>query len=763
MTTYATDLQQAAWVIYINGLEVPFVQATLNWTVGEKPTLQLQLFPYRKLQRMGYEDRLQVAVFYLDTHYDPDNPAFRLLGEFEVVGMTYTNNTRSRSMVFNCKGHLRIFDPLNFFYMSSLNDMVLGLSGPQKSDASGVTSTKPFYPLSLFRDGLIGTSEDDHIKRPTDLVTNIFRALLWPVGQKNAEGNELPEDAASVPGKNFFARWLNMTHFHRRWAALPIFEDVVDDTCFPLLKAVQDTTALEALKTQIGSSVGSAGTAWQLLQQVLGYMYLDISPIPAPPAVTVNKGTGRIEKLRPSPGYQDGLFTSIVSYTVKPQCMFGIPPLCNVVFPSMMKNFSYMEDYESQPTRLYLGESYVSNLITSSKTGVDTLTQQLLTTAYPPAARERLRQTIDDQVTNSRNFLLFPEEFFKGPVTQRLNAPPWMYLLEQMYKGKEGAKPSDDTTPLGSLFDKYAEYEFFRNRYIARNGGLSLVWNPYIVPGYPVMIFDRETDGYHCLGYANSVTHSFTAGTGGGSVSTEVSVGFMRSLVESVQQLNDKESSSYGYDVSPVEPIDEVRDVFQKKDVANEFFSRLLHRGAPKSGLAVFSWEELIQFQRPDGSTVSPYADPVNFTDDLKVIPKDNIKGLFESAERALRFVARPACTLQEYVEEYHGKDLETLKSDGTVRGAYKSFYSPLKDKKNVQGAVFYGRIYQLMEGPGANPSDAASLITNFVGDFLPPVESWSLVGPETGMPQTREKWSKILEEYRKIVRREQGKISLEV
>jgi hypothetical protein len=763
MTTYSTDLQQAAWVIYINGLEVPFVQATLNWTVGEKPTLQLQLFPYRKLQRLGYEDRLQVAVFYLDTHYDPDNPTFRLLGEFEVVGMTYTNNTRSRSMTFNCKGHLRIFDQLNFFYMSSLNDMVLGLSGPQKTDASGITSTKPFYPLSLFRDGLIGTSEDDHIKRPTDLVTNIFRALLWPVGQKNAEGNELPEDAASVPGKNFFARWLNMTHFHRRWAALPIFEDVTDDTCFPLLKAVQDTTALEALKTQIGSSVGSAGTAWQLLQQVLGYMYLDISPIPAPPAVTVNKGSGRIEKLRPSSGYQDGLFTSIISYTVKPQCMFGIPPLCNVVFPSMIRNFSYTEDYESQPTRLYLGESYVSNLITSSKTGVDTLTQQLLTTAYPLAARERLRQTIDDQVTNSRNFLLFPEEFYKGPVTQRMNAPPWMYLLEQMYKGKEGAKPTDDTTPLGSLFDKYAEYEFFRNRYIARNGGLSLVWNPYVVPGYPVMVFDRETDGYHCLGYAHSVTHSFSAGTGGGSLSTEVSVGFMRSLVESVQQLNDKDSASYGYDVSPVEPIDEVRDVFQKKDVANEFFSRLLHRGAPKSGLSVFSWEELIQFQRPDGSTVSPYADPVNFTDDLKVIPKDNIKGLFESSERALRFVARPACTLQEYVEEYHGERLDVLLETKKVRGAYKSFYSPLKDKKNVQGAVFYGRIYDLVEGPGANPAAAASLITNFVGDFLPPVESWSLVGPETGMPQTREKWSKILEEYRKIVRREQGKISLEV
>jgi len=764
MTTYSTTLQQAGWVAYINGLEVPFVSAQMTWEVWAKPRLQLQLFPFRKLQRLGFEDRLQVVLFYLDNHYDPDNPTLRLLGEFEVKGYTYTNNTRNRSVTLNCEGHVSIFEQLYFFYMSSLVDMAEGLSATRSQSPETVTQAKPLYPASLFRDGLINKDEGDLIKRPTDFVTNIFRALLWPVGEETELGGQLPAEATAIPGKNFFARWLNMCRFHRRWASLPLLEDNPDDSCFPLLKAVQDTTALSALQQQIGSSIGSSGTAWDLLRKVLGYMYMEVTPIPAPPAVPVRKGTGKVQPHEPSPKYGSELFTSILSYTVKPQCFFGLPPLCNVIFPSMVKNFSYQENYAQQPTRTYIGEAYVANLITSAKTGVDTLTKQLLTTAYPPAVRKKLHQAISGEKVNSKNFLLYPEEFFKGPQTQRTNAPPWLYLLSQQYKGSESAEEVSNAREgaLGTLFDKYAEYEHFRTRYASRVGGVSMLFNPYVVPGYACMVFDREAEGFHSLGYVQSVSHTCTAGTGGGAMSTEVNVGFMRTLHESVQQLHDEESASHGFDISPPEPIEEVRDIFQKRDRANEFFNALLHRGAPKSGASVFAWRELVEFVEPDGATVSPYADPIYITDDVKVVPKDNVARLFEDANRALQFVARPACTLREYVEEYHGKPIEELLEQGVVRGPVKAFHSDVKDAKKEQGAVFYGRIYDLVEGPGEPPGEEVTAVGDEEADFIPKSEQWTMASPETGVAQTRENWSKVLEEYRKIVRKEYGKTGIE-
>jgi len=765
MTVYSTQLQQAGWVAYINGLEVPFVSAQMTWEIWRKPQLQLQLFPYRKLQRLGYEDRLQVVMFYLDNHYDPENPTLRLLGEFEVKGYSYTNNVRSRSIVLNCEGHLGIFEQLHFFYMSSYKDMEEGMTATQQTSPETVTQAMPLYPAALFRNGLISQGADEFIKRPTDFVTNIFRALLWPVGEQTELGGQLPPAATSIPGKNFFARWLNMSRFHRRWAALPFLEDEEDDYCFPILKAVQDTTALDALQQQIGSSIGAAGTAWDLLQKVLGYMYMEIISIPAPPATPVSKGTGRLQPYKPKPTYGPGMFTTIMSHVVKPQCFFGLPPLCNVIFPSMVKNFSYQENYAQQPTRTYLGETFLANVMNSAKSGVSALAQSAITTAFPLPARAILKRSVDGQRENNKNFLLYPEEFFKGPLTSRPSAPPWLYLLNQQAKGSEGkgeTTSSDESGPLGGLFDKYSEYEHYRTRYASRVGSVSMVFNPYVIPGYPCMVFDRDAEGFHSLGYIQRISHMCSAATGGGTISTDVSLGFMRTLYESVQQLSDADSEGYGYDIAPPEPIEEIRELFQQQEKANEFFNLLLHRGAPKSGASVFAWRELVDFVKSDGTLISPYANPISYVDDAKVVPQTSIKPLFDDANRALEFVARPACTLREYVEEYHGKTLEVLLSTGAVRGPTKMFHAPTSDPKNEQGAVFYGRIYDLVEGPGEAPPDTMTAVGSKDADYLPSSEEWTMASTLNGVAQTRENWSKVLEEYRKIVRREFGKTGIE-
>jgi hypothetical protein len=689
---------------------------------------------------------------------------------------------------------------MHFYYISSLDDINTAASPGIATDPSIGKVVKVLYPASLFYEGLTspssvsttGTKEqasqsisvDPFIKRPIDFVLNIFRSLQYKVSDKvedetmvDAGSQSLPRSAASVPGKNFFARWLKMTGFNRRWAAMPILEDEGEEGCFPIVKAAQDTATLPALQKQMGDSVGNAGSAWQLLQQVLGHMYMEICAIPAPPAALTSKVQGKVTRRGNLDGMKgSGAVASIPTFYVKPMCTFALPPSCNVIFPGMIENYSYQENYIRQPTRLYLSEQFISNVIAPGPSQpMNNLLQNLMVTGYPEAVRKRMKDLLEaSPETTNKNFLLFKEEFFKGPVSRRLNAPPWMYLLQQRDNANTGPQTQTQkeiaahvkdsvtdevTSSLGVLFDTYAKSEYYRSRYAERSGGVNLAWNPYIVPGFPVVVFDQENAGFDTIGYANTITHTMSA-KGTGNMSTVVNLTFMRTMPEFVGLMDDADSS---LDINPPEVIPEISDAFQHTKVAHDLYKRMLYSGAPMSKSAVFDWRKMMYGVNKWGDTISFNKDVWRLDPSITLKPHGEYKGLFEGYDAAMQYASRPVCTLQQYIETWHGKSLKTLLENGTVRGEYTSFYSPIKDRKQTKGAVFWGRIYTLLKGPGNTPDTKYTNMGsapdyNSAGDA-----GWDIADPTNGMPQTRDDWDKILEEYRKIVRSEFGKIAPQV
>lgn len=872
MTAYTTNpLNQAAWLVYINGIEIPAMGVTATWGVWQMPTATVQLVPHPMLQRIGYEDRLQVAIFYLDQWWFADDPQFCLLGEFEVVGWSYANTPRGRSMQLECVGHDQILEQLRFFYISSLGDIAAADARKHLVTGADILQTKLLFPYCLFTEGLTtpinlptdpgssASADAGFIKRPVDFVLNVFRAILSEVNTESKDPlmtdqpATVPPGFATAPGKNFFARWFKMTKFHQRWCALPLMEDQKDNACFPLLKAVQDTQTMDALQSQLGSSIGDSGTAWSLLQYIFGTMYMEIAMIPSPPAAIVEKVTGVIQ---PTTNYvpKDNQFRGILSHFVKPQCVFSLPPVCNVIFPSMCNNFTFRETYITQPTRLYLSEDWISNYIDKSRnTAITEITKGILTTGYPASIRERIQSTQPTAIEGNKNCLLFPEEFFKGPVTARLNGPPWMYMLYNnlqdkataQYKeevtagtevvvttepllserlvaaaGKEGAgwlaklegyvastaagKAIIDTVAkgtdtaakepqkkvvikeanidnavgivtklvqgqegqlMGTIFNAYAEYEYYRSRYAERQGGVNLEFNPYIIPGFPTVVFDELSGGgYHCMGYVKTISHTFMAT---GTIGTTVNLSYMRTLPEFLGILGDTTSYSSDLDISPIEPIPDVQNAFQKLGNAHSLYRRLLYKNVPVKQSVAFNWRDMLNFTTAYGAKID--LDP----DDLKkkglpdvnnidVNPKKKYLPLFNSYAAAMSYVSRPVCTLREYIEAHHDRPLDSLIKDGTVRGEYKSFYSPVKDssKQTKSGAAFWGRIYTLIQGPGPRPAD--EVLNMGPPPHYMPVGSGKLkiVDSTTGTPQTRQNWDKVLLAYRMIVRSEGGKIA---
>lgn len=874
MVEYSTNpLNQAGWLVYINGIEVPAMGVTANWGVWQMPTATVQLVPHPMLQRIGYEDRLQVAIFYLDQWWFADDPQFCLLGEFEVVGWSYANTPRGRAMQLECVGHEQILEQLHFFYMSSLNDIASAEALPENYSGAKILQTKLLFPYCLFTEGLTtpidlptdagsqGQADQGFIKRPVDFVLNVFRAILGEVNTDSAQPfitdkpNTIPPGFATAPGKNFFARWFKMTKFHQRWCALPLLEDQKDNACFPLLKAVQDTQTMNALQMGLGSNIGDSGTAWSLLQYIFGTMYMEVAMIPSPPAAIVEKTTGVIQ---PSEKYvpKKNQFRGILSNFVKPQCVFSLPPMCNVIFPSMIDNFTFRETYITQPTRLYLSEDWISSYIDKNRNqAITDITKGILTTGYPASIRQRILDTSATEQEGNKSCLLFPEEFFKGPVAARLNGPPWMYMLYNNLQAKasaqfqqevkDGAQVVEVEEPplseqakaagasadagwmdtviaavantdtgaaiinavasgidsakaeekqkkviikegtvdnavgvvtklvqgqegelLGTIFNAYAEYEYYRSRYAERQGGVNMQFNPYIIPGFPAVVFDQLSGGgFHCTGYVKSLSHTFNAS---GAIGTTVNLSYMRTIPEFLGILGDTTSYSSDLDISPIEPIAEVSNTFQKLGNAHSFYRRLLFKNLPVKQATVFNWRTMLNFTTAYGNSKIDL-DPVVLkkkglpdVNNIDVVPKKKYLPMFNSYAVAMSHVSRPVCTLREYIEAYHEQDIDTLLNNGTVRGVYRSFYSPMRDssKKVKSGAAFWGRIYTLIQGPGPQPGvDVLN---------MGPAPTYAKAGPgklkivdrSTGTPETRQNWDKVLLEYRKIVRSEAGDIA---
>lgn len=461
-TAYSSSApRQAAFLVYINGLEVPAKSASLRYGVWQIPEMQIEMVADPVLVRLGAEDRVQVVVFYLD---DCDvalgvTPQFRLFGEGEITSWGYRNTSSGRSIVFTVVNQIAVFTQLFVQFMTTLDDMI----GHATNPGAGITdvatpSNQLVYPFALFQQGLMpGAGEaPTQITRPFEFLYNAVRGMI---------SSRVPAGQQTVPAANFFARWARLTNFHNRFAATPFFDEVVDNTnIFPVLRALQNVSAVDVITKNLIPQIQNAGTIWDTLQMVYVTMLMEIAMIPSMPLVTVDLASGLVQetnfaehKLVDVFGVQISSISSesrkakpkrIPSYFVKPQSLFGVPPSCNVVFPSQLKSLAYDENYATQPTRLYYNDETTVNILKLQKSGLTSAINNALATGYPAEVDAATHAREKFPGLNSKNFLLYPEEFFKGPVMFRSEAPPWLFFLKQQEnKAAPNAQTADGGVP----------------------------------------------------------------------------------------------------------------------------------------------------------------------------------------------------------------------------------------------------------------------------------------------------------------------------
>ena len=684
-----------AYLVYIQGIEVPATSVSIRYEIGSLPVATVQLAPDPELARLGMEDRVEVQVFYKDNFFTTVKGVpseFCLLFDGTIEGWSYSHNAFGRNMSFQVSHCSKILQDTTMFFLSGIESAVKAVIQPSVSVGS-VTATLPdlLSPWSILFCGLFA-KENKFMKRPYDLINNFFQASLNP---KTLGENQ------SIINAAFLIRLLERRRFLYQFIPSPIleFSKTKEYNVFPLLASAQGENIVHALGARI-QQLGGNVSIWDIFSYVYSQMYYEVGTILAPPIAQVDfksdstnyggvigtpkwYGGYKFDATTPpnpliTPWVDDTKPNFLVSHISKPQWMFGIAPACNVVFPSMVEEINFSESYSAQPTRCYVDNREVFTMLdTSTRQPINSIVRTR--GAYPPQVDSMLQKNTSDSITSAKNLLVWPAEFFRGPQSIEITTPPIIQTLKnetinsctdkelkaqvaldfinmrvksisetalaqaqvsvdaeiaakQMFpatsdllgtsedraakifeqlsaellnqsqvlinelktqgiltedvisvsqlQAQLSKKVNAQLTTLAQIVRRYAQYEYYRQGSGARSGTVNMAFNPYIVVGFPIILFNSLEDGNHFVGYVAGIEHQLSPR----GMRTSVSFIMGQTMDEYLNNIVDARIGNnidhFVDDVSaaPAHPVGVLRQVTQYQDQAEDYFSKVFHQ-----------------------------------------------------------------------------------------------------------------------------------------------------------------------------------------
>jgi len=123
------------------------------------------------------------------------------------------------------------------------------------------------------------------------------------------------------------------------------------------------------------------------------------------------------------------------------------------------------------------------------------------------------------------------------------------------------------------------------------------VFNPYLVPGFPIAIFDQRATRVDVLAYATLITHKLTHSREGRT--TQVSYVYGRTFQELLDLLSAQfAAGGAATGAAPAEPIREIRQVIQDFEQAEQFYQALFFGRQPLFGnYAACDWRKRVGYE----------------------------------------------------------------------------------------------------------------------------------------------------------------------
>jgi hypothetical protein len=323
--------------------------------------------------------------------------------------------------------------------------------------------------------------------------------------------------------------------------------------------AAQAEVTIANLSTYLQHS-GEVASIYSIFTDFFANIEYEIVTLASPAEVPLHKEIDEMDKsLRDFLTIEDGKKTETypLDTIIKPKLPFYFSPTCNVLFPGMYHGISLMYDEIGIPTRVKLknlegpgSDGWKTNFLAPSSIREAIATKvagRNGTPGYAKDATYSLKST-----TGSSYGAIGVYEQGRGIKLESIILPRWLSLLSQSSFGSSADKkdptlddvsdamriaalkqlsigwakryPGDERTPLNPyniddtdiqahhrLLFSTADYYYSQVFAKSKSGRIDCPFNPYITPGYPMDILDKNplypSVHAHCI----SVTHTITA------------------------------------------------------------------------------------------------------------------------------------------------------------------------------------------------------------------------------------------------------------
>lgn len=198
------------------------------------------------------------------------------------------------------------------------------------------------------------------------------------------------------------------------------------------------------------------------------------------------------------------------SILVKPETLFIDPPTCNVIYPNMVLNASFQRNPKAEPTRVLQLTDPVSNLMFPGSRPSSIYSIATIALMDYDGEKEVVKKISNiasgEKLKNPLNVIT---EFEKDNGVRLRNTKHGEDLYLFMASKREGKKAMKlKLEEAAQMLFKLAEYNLIRERYKSRPGTVNMYFNPYIVPGFPmVQLTGSHESNLNVYGYVETVSH----------------------------------------------------------------------------------------------------------------------------------------------------------------------------------------------------------------------------------------------------------------
>lgn len=567
--------------VYIAGVLMPAMRVTITTTFGQMPRAEVALPAYSELLYLGEYDRVPVLVFVRESMVDC--PEFILMFEGFITDAVYVNSALERTVAVHAISCFDILADAKVYFQKQLSDYFLSCVDGAKDQAllavdSGMFLSFPKYFLhyGLVKPGYDLNNQDEHgpLQFPSDYLESVYAFLQKahpPKGsEKDEDERENVDDTTweedpplkslhasaltSFYGKyarafNFLGRFERLPYFDKKaangqygWdaASVPFSKDRA--TIFPMLYGIQTGNAMKALVDGIQrhfSDEKKIVTLLDLLTYLVNemeYEYLVISnpAYHAPPENAAEKEVNSQYAFKAdAPDYRGRL----VSSCLKPIMVDAMPPGCNVMYRSMVNNVTVQFEHKGVPTRVRVRNAHSPLEILDAGAGTGHLSEFGLIDYYPSSKYKEFTPT--DEVPLYTNFIsseMLGIEKYCGPWVREAATPMWLHYMSQSgyFEGPNAPVMQvgdEPVSPLKAFKERFLRRQLLMAKYALRQTQAHCVFDPYITPGFPGVIYDNEGSGFAFAGHVITVAHTITPS----DVSTQVIMNFCRPLAEAVK------------------------------------------------------------------------------------------------------------------------------------------------------------------------------------------------------------------------------------